>query len=375
MIRKFKIYFLALISISIFVPSRTDGIVLFQGPYVQNVSTHSAVLRWQSIMTVISKVRYGMSREMTLSASSSESSYFHELELDHLKPDTTYYYQIIYNWFSASDVFSFKTAPERSRTNFSFAVVGDTGSLSSGQFKIADLLERCDFDFLLHTGDVVYLDGALFDYPLKFLFPYRKILPSIPFFMTIGNHDAKSDRGKPYLKMFSLPHNNSENTELYYSFEWGNALFISLDSILSPFDKGSAQYEWLKNTLEQSRHPWRFVFFHIPLNTSSNRDIDAMRLAWAPLFEKYGVDIVFSGHDHYYERFQPIQDVIYIVTGGGGAHVKKDTEYDRHPASEVLIKKHHFVKVNVENDRLTLTAIDEGGNSIDQFPLRHTLEY
>lgn len=340
---------------------------IFQGPYIQNVSKTAAVIKWKTFFSSKTKVQYGKTKDMEQVHISDYSVTDHEVSLTNLEPNTKYYYQISYAFFD-SHRYKFHTAP-LGESEFSFVVMGDTGSINLDQLAIAELLEKYSYDFLLHTGDVVYPDGKESAYDLRFFFPYQKILTKIPFFMTIGNHDAKTNNGAPYLNIFNLPHNNPENSELYYSFEWGNALFISLDSILSPYDEGSTQYNWLVQQLTESKHTWKFVFFHVPLFTSSKRHIDGMREAWAPVFEKYKVDIVFSGHDHYYERL-PIQAVNYIISGGGGASINKDREYERHPASVKLLKKHHFLMVDLKPSSIKLRAIDIKNRIIDEFDLQ-----
>ena len=126
-------------------------------------------------------------------------------------------------------------------------------------------------------------------------------------------------------------------------------MLISLDSILSPVDVGSPQYQWLEKTLSNSKQTWKFIFFHVPVVSSALKRIHKkLHQNFVPLFEHYGVDMVFQGHDHYYERSKRIKfyekespGIIYLVTGGGGADLQ-----GKHlipvSYSQTWIRKYHF---------------------------------
>ena len=172
-----------------------------------------------------------------------------------------------------------------------------------------------DPQFVLHTGDVVYPDGQASGYDPFFFQPYQALARRAPIFPTLGNHDYRTASGQPYLDAFYLPHNNPADTERYYSFDWGNAHFTALDFNTGP-DAGSTGMA-AGNDLAATDKPWKFVFYHQAIYSSGPHGyeswVKAKRELLAPIFEQYHVDVVFNGHDHDYERTQPINGVSCIL--------------------------------------------------------------
>jgi predicted phosphodiesterase len=199
---------------------------------------------------------------------------------------------------------------------FKFAVFGDSGSGKTSQYEVAAQIEKHRVDFILHTGDIVYPSGEDEFYRARFYQPYKDILARIPIFPVLGNHDYETDDGKPWVNNFCLP-----GEERYYSFDYANAHFIALDSYR--IDAKSAA--WLERDLKRAAKLWKVVVFHEPpfSNKSGRTGSAGARRLWLPLFEKYKVDLVFSGHDHMYTRFKPRGGVIYIVEGLGGNSMNK----------------------------------------------------
>ena len=240
----------------------------------------------------------------------------------------------------------------------------------AAQAAVADRIGDIRPDFVLHTGDVVYPAGESKNFDARYFQPYRGLIARIPFFLSLGNHDVATAGGQAYLDAFQLPSNNPEGTKRYYSFEYGNARFIALDSNQHP-GPGGPMYAWLRQTLEPPRRRWTFAFFHHPPYSSGKHGgHPAIRMAWSPLFERAGVAMVFSGHDHTYERTVPIRDfdlgspgVVYVVTGGGGAEVYPVGRniWTAHSASV-----HHVVRVDVRGCRLALLAIAVDGSVLDR---------
>jgi len=222
--------------------------------------------------------------------------------------------------------------------------------------------------------------------PYYFL-PYEDILKSACLFTSIGNHDFDPT----YEGFLYLPHNNPLETELYYSFNYGNAHFIALDSRKDQSVLSTADLWWLREDLEQaSKDPdisWIIVFFHhAPFGSgfyhrAGGEPGQVMEQYYVPVFEEFGVDVVFSGHVHAYERTCPMLakrctapndgGVLYIVTGGGGRPPLIPNQCGADcPWSEVYAAVHHFVKVVVDGQTLIGEAIDLNGNVMDAFTIR-----
>ncbi len=335
--------------------------------YVQNVSARSAVIAWMSEEPGAGFVQYGETPELGCERGDGRTGKRHAVTLSGLRPGSRYYYRLA----GMQKTASFRTAPEGPGSGFTFAVVGDSGTGSTAQRAVADLLERMQPDLILHTGDVVYPKGDHADYDPKFFTPYRRIIGSVPVFPSLGNHDVETKNGAPYLENFHLPCNDPESTGRYYSFDWGNAHFVALDSELYYDDEGgdpTRQKAWLERDLGETRQPWKFVFFHRPPYSSSEHGSDlVVREDLEPVLARHGVDVVFNGHDHDYERTVQIRGVTYVVTGGGGKDLYEAGESEWTAFSR---SAHHAVRVLVDGDSLRLEAVEPNGAVVDRLDLR-----
>lgn len=281
--------------------------------------------------------------------------------LSELEPDTTYCYSIV-GWTEPAPL---RTAPRAgSGTPVRFAVFGDSGSKSDGQLAVRDQLAQLPFDLLLHTGDVAYEAGSLNALERSFFDVYEDYLRSIPVYPTTGNHDYRTASAEPFRQVFALPDSDgSSSGERWYSFDFGDVHFAALDT---EWELGP-QAEWLARDLEQNQQPWTIVYLHRPPFSSGEHGSNlAVRSAFVPLFERYGVQLVFAGHDHDYERTIPINGVTYVVTGGGGRGTRAVGTSSFTAFSEDTL---HFVHGTVDGDSLVLHAIDATGQQFDSLRL------
>jgi 3',5'-cyclic AMP phosphodiesterase CpdA len=191
-----------------------------------------------------------------------------------------------------------------------FAILGDTGTGGSAQFEIGERLAASrtvfPFDFVLMLGDNIYGSERPQDFIRKFELPYKALHDQkIPFYASLGNHDDPNQR---FYKPFNM------NGERYYTFEKDGVRFFALDS--NYMDQ--TQQAWLEKELSASRNTWKIAFFHHPLYSSGARhgsEVD-LRAVLEPIFLKYGVSVVFSGHEHFYERLKPQKGITYFTNGG-----------------------------------------------------------
>jgi len=204
-----------------------------------------------------------------------------------------------------------------------FAVVGDYGSGKQAEADVAALIKSWEPEIIITTGDNNYPSGkwATIDQNIgqffhEFIAPYKGSFgegaQENRFFPTLGNHDWNVPGAEPYLEYFTLPGN-----ERYYDFIWGPVHFFALDSDSREPDgvgRSSKQATWLQSKLAASTSPWKIVYFHhAPYSSGTHGPVDWMQ--WP--FAEWGADIVFSGHDHTYERI--VRDgTLYFVTGLGG---------------------------------------------------------
>jgi acid phosphatase type 7 len=339
-------------------------------PYVQNVSASSAVIAWTSEEPDVGLVEYGKTPWLGRQEIDARVDRRHVVTLSELEPGSTYYYRAV-GIGRPSEVNRFRTAPSGgSSSRFTFAVIGDSGDGGKNQLAVAALLERLKPDLILHTGDVVYPAGEERYYDRRFFVPYRRLIKEVPVFPALGNHDLEKNDGAAYLNNFHPPRNNPQATKRYYSFDWGNAHFVALNSELYHED-GSASPEvqkaWLERDLKETDRPWKFVFLHRPIYSSSNHGSDEkIREDLEPVLVRYGVNVVFSGHDHNYERTVPIGGVIYVVSAGGGKRLYRARNSEWTAFSKSV---HHAVLVHVDGERLSLEAVEPNGTLLDRLEL------
>jgi acid phosphatase type 7 len=338
-------------------------------PYVQGVTASSAVICWVNECPDAGVVEYGKTLELGRKETDARVGRRHAVALTGLDPGSTYYYRVR----GVSEVTargSFRTAPVGDDSRFSFAVVGDSGSGGKGQLAVATLLERLKPDLILHTGDVVYPTGEERHYDRRFFAPYRRIIKTVPVFPVLGNHDVRKGKGTAFLENFHPPLDSPRSTKRYYSFDWGGAHFVALDSELYYGDKGSdpeEQKDFLEQDLAATRKRWRMAFLHrSPYGSSRHGGDQKMKEELEPLFVKHGVDLVFGGHDHVYERTMPIRGVNYVVSGGGGRRLYRAGKSKWTAFSK---SAHHVVLVRVDGGHLSLEAVEADGTVVDRMEL------
>jgi len=227
---------------------------------------------------------------------------------------------------------SFSTAPEPDEP-FSLYVVGDNQSFSQYEIMVANSMEKFPADFYLHLGDIVQ-DGLFTEYPLNYLWMYRRVLAQTPSIHVSGNHEGDG-RIIPYDSLFDIPAgepvdiNGTPTSAGPRTFTWdyGPIRMFMLDT-QQDLGKDSVQYKWLDKELEKavkSAPHIRYLFpvWHRPLFTWKPGRLEAHIQDIHELMKKWRVDAVWTGHTHWYERFLQ-DDVVYVVSGGGGAGL--DTE-------------------------------------------------
>ena len=241
-----------------------------------------------------------------------------------------------------------------------FAVLGDTGTGGSDQHLVGKMVTayraKFPFEFALLLGDNLYGRESARDYARKFEEPYKPLLNAgVKFYAALGNHD---DPTQVNYKLFNM------NGERYYSFRPGltsNVRFFALDSnYMDP-----KHLEWLEKELAASGSDWKIVFFHHPMYASGMHGSDEiLKAKLEPLFVKYGVNVAFTGHEHFYERIKPQKGVQYFVMGNSAKLRRGDINptgltavgYDRGFA---------FMLVEIIGDEMYYQVVTERGQTVD----------
>ena len=239
-----------------------------------------------------------------------------------------------------------------------FAVIGDAGTGDREQYQVANQIWRYyqafPFTFAILLGDNVYGSERPQDMAKKFERPYQPLLDAkVEFQAALGNHDDPNQR---YYKPFRM------EGKRYRSFEKGNVTFLVLDSnYLDP-----EQVKWVEEELKAAGTDWKIPYFHHPLYTTARRGPELeLREILEPLFVKYGVEVVFSGHEHIYERMRP-QKGIHYFTAGGSAKLRKGDTRPNGVAEVGYAADRTFMLVEVAGDSLYFQAVDRTGKTVDK---------
>ncbi|MHC4952672.1 MAG: metallophosphoesterase family protein [Planctomycetota bacterium] len=337
--------------------ARTGPVV--RGPQLALAQHDSIVVAWRSAKPVIGTLACSSGHRLTDVAPTNE----HVFTIPGLDPDAGYDYTLEHDGDVVSSGHHFRTAPSPGTGSVRFAVVGDCGAHTEAQRDVIAGMARSRPDLVLITGDVVYEHGAESALDPAYFLPFRALIDRVPFYPALGNHDVETRDGRPLLQSLYLPRNSADGSERFYSFDRGPAHFVALDSTreLGP---GSIQGNWLASDLATNTRAWTILYLHHPPYSSSKHGSDRrVRAAIAPLCSRYGVDVVFAGHDHVYERSHPLDGgTVYVVTGGGG---KSLYVAGRSDFTATSVAAYHHVVVEIEGDRLRVDAIDRRNVAID----------
>jgi predicted phosphodiesterase len=250
-----------------------------------------------------------------------------------------------------------ETLPARP-DSLKFAVLGDNGTGEKPEYDVGQRMAAArttfPFDMVLMLGDNMYGRQDPQDFVTKFERPYAALLRAgVLFYATLGNHDNQNNR---FYKAFNM------GGERYFTFVKKNVRFFVLDSNqLDP-----KQRAWLDEALQRSDDRWRICFFHHPIYSDGGRhgsDV-SLRVVLEPLLVKYGVDVVFSGHDHVYERLKPQKGITYFVSGSGGQLRRGDVRPSRLTAA-YYDQDQSFMLVEVAGDDLFFEAVARSGATVD----------
>lgn len=243
----------------------------------------------------------------------------------------------------------------------SFIVFGDSGTGDKDQQTLARVMESYPVDAIIHTGDLAYPEASEDNLMKNFYAMYEPILSRTPFYPAPGNHDYAADNLNPYRVRFGK--------EPYYSFDAGPIHFISLDTNTDMVKSG--MIKWLKTDLRKAaKNKWIVAYFHHPPFSSGSvhGSSKEVRQLLVPIFSAYHVQVVFSGHEHNYERMKPMNGTTYVVTGGGSGNL-----YGFGPAlvtSAFRASQTHFVYVTATDCTFDAKAINSKNDVIDTFSLK-----
>jgi predicted MPP superfamily phosphohydrolase len=243
-----------------------------------------------------------------------------------------------------------------------FAVLGDFGTGSKQQYAMAATMKRVHdafpFDIVVLVGDNLYGAERPQDFQTKFEIPYKPLLDAgVKFYASLGNHDANEQR---FYKLFNM------DGKTYYSFKAPKQdvrFFVFESTYPTP-----EQIAWLEKELKDSKEDWKIPYFHHPLYSSGDRhgsDVQ-LREALEPLFVKYNVSVVLTGHDHFYERVKPQKDIVYFVVGSGGQLRKGNIDKSSGITAAGNDTDQSFMVAEINGDEMTFNAVSRMGQVFDK---------
>jgi 3',5'-cyclic AMP phosphodiesterase CpdA len=257
------------------------------------------------------------------------------------------------------------TLPDRPGS-LKMAVIGDNGTGETPQYEVARQMElahgRFGFDLVLMLGDNMYGGQSPSDFVKKFELPYAPLLKAgVKFQASLGNHDRPENVSYQPFNM---------NGQRYYTYVRNNVRFLALDST----QMDPTQLAWTETTLRDAKEDWKICYFHHPLYSNAARhgsSVD-LRILLEPIFIKTGVNVVFSGHDHVYERLKPQKGIDYFVSGSAGQLRKGNMD----PTDQTAVsfdRDQSFMLVEIAGSDMYFQVISRTGATVDSGVIRrHT---
>jgi PKD repeat protein len=344
------------------------GLAIQKGPYLQNVTQNSIAIMWETTRPSDSRVEYGLTSEHTDSAYDATPTTLHEVSLSALQPDTLYHYQVS----SATETETVSSKDNTFETAipgaapFRFAVYGDTRSQPEQHSAVVNAIVASAPRIILHTGDFVSDGRVDSSWQSEFFDPAQPLIENTTLFPCLGNHEWNADL---YYRCFDPPQGGGDYHEQWYSFDYANCHLTVIDSN-ADYKPGSQQYSWLVDDLQSADNEWCFVIQHHPAYSSGpHGGLQEIQDHLVPLYESNHVDMVFSGHDHLYERSYK-NGVYYIVTGGGGAPLYTPDQ-NPNPYQQYAEKTYHHCTIEVMGTALTLRAHHTDGSVFDSVVISH----
>ena len=378
-----------------------QGAQIIRGPYLENPTQTAMTLRWQTSTASPSWLEYGPAPRCNQIMTVTPAAYNHKAVLYGLVPNQDYCYHLYVQNGAKTGVQepvsgTFRTLFSPERKVVTFLAMGSTGTYpededdtqDTSRQQIAQLMEREQADFLLHTGNLTH-SGLNADADAELFSPFTQVLKNIPLLAAVGpneygpektSRDSKSFLYNNYTRYHDMPWSNA--TPKYYYFDTANARFIVLDTnivegaVWAPeIGEESQQTKWLKTTLASAADKWKIVVMNAPAySTGVGGSSQEIYDAWVKIFEDYRVNLVLQGGDPNYERSFPLRHeetnprgVTYVTLGTAAQTPGK--RVNSAPFTARFVSARHYAVGKIVDRKLTLTVYSDTGKQLDKLEM------
>ena len=256
--------------------------------------------------------------------------------------------------------------PPSGKDSVKFLVIGDSGTGDRAQTETAAQMWKAHavfpYEFAIMLGDNMYGAERPQDYMAKFERPFKSLLDNnISFYAALGNHDDPNQR---------LYKNFGMGGKRFYTYQKKDVRFFVLDSNYMDQD----QQRWLEDELSRSNSRWKIAYFHHPIYSSGGRhgsEVD-LRSIVEPLFIKYNLNVVFAGHEHFYERLKPQKGINYFTAGGSAKLRAGDIVGSSVMTAKGFDTEQSFMLIEIDGDVLRFQTISRRGKKVDAGEIRRT---
>lgn len=380
-----------ILSTLLVLPGLASAAAITRGPFLQQTSPHASLVVLNTDVPAAVRVVAELGAGGTVVGESAGTAH-HVVRLEGLPAASVVSYRVeLEGAVRATGTLRTPGEPDTAEGQRTvLGVIGDYGTQGPIQAgNTAALLAR-GVSAVLTVGDNAYPDGKAEDWDPAVFRPMAALLASTTFWPVPGDHEYRLPYAQPYLDALELP--EGPDGERYYSFDWGDVHVVALDSnCLSPMDAATAgctrdsMVTWLREDLAATQAPWKIALLHRPvLATGKYGSFPEVASALEPLFQEYGVDVVFQGHNHLYERTWPSRDgapvktgegaydrpgaPVYVTTGGGGDWLY-DFEKPVAPFTAYREKVGQHVVVTVDGGSMHVESVRHDGVVHDEFTI------
>jgi len=350
---------------------RTSVAAMQMSPYLQAVTPSSVYVLVEDDSTTPVTVDYGLTTaygmtattESTATTTASPATYVHNIKLTGLQPNTLYHYRAFQSGVYSND-YTFTTAGAPG-TQFRFAWIADMRTGTSVHDQIAARVLSANPQVSLYGGDLAY-DGSYADFKSEFFRPNQlALIARVPFFNAVGNHEGWGTNTQAFLEAPA----SSSGSEAYYSFDYGDLHVLVINNLVS-YSPGSAQYIFAQTDLAATTRRWKIVISHYPAYCAGGHGEDAdMKTMTTNIFEPNHVDMVVSGHSHFYQH-NMVNGIHHLVIGSAGAPL-----YTPQAASYVVksVKDYNYAIADVSPASFRMVVYNNVGTVLDDIRLGHSI--